>query len=346
MAQNGQLVSGEDAALKALAALSTEQSFIRAVTPYTAEDKQLPGLARSGRTEIVVSTVAGQGGAAARTAVGAASVPTASNVAVAGIVQQRVAIEGADIAAIAALGGVVAIEPSDEPQLLDERAARIVDGQLNAGFQPTLGTRPPHLPAQQRVHQLQPGNHRHHRRGRRQGRRPVPAGSHPDFFRAGNRPPTPSRHRLRAGEHRRRRRTRATAAATAPTSPRSPPASTTQTGADRRGRAGLQLRRSASQPFGTARRHQDLQLRGQLRRADLADCAARQRLRAAAPASRTTPGARTSAAPTTPARRSSTRWCATRSPDVPAISSSPRSSRPATPVPAATRSARPARPRT
>ena len=46
MAQNGQLVAGEDAALKALAALSTEQSFMRAVTPYTAEDKQLPGLPR------------------------------------------------------------------------------------------------------------------------------------------------------------------------------------------------------------------------------------------------------------------------------------------------------------
>ena len=63
MAQNGQLVAGDDAALERLADCSRSSPFVRAITPYTAADKALPGpAAQPGRTEVVVSTVAGRRG--------------------------------------------------------------------------------------------------------------------------------------------------------------------------------------------------------------------------------------------------------------------------------------------
>ena len=49
MAQNGQLVSGDAAALDRLGALLSTEPFVRAVTPYTAADKRLPGLDTAGR---------------------------------------------------------------------------------------------------------------------------------------------------------------------------------------------------------------------------------------------------------------------------------------------------------
>ena len=162
---------------------------------------------------------------------------------------------------------------------------------------------------------------------------PVPAGSHPDFFRNGN-PHAP------AGSSTRRRpppatRTPATAAATAPTSPRSPPGFNNQTGADGRGRAGLQLR-ARDLAAGEARRDEDLQLRR-------ATSTSRRRSPPCA-----TPPTRSGA------RISNNSWGAAvggaynadvagvrlprprrRSRASPATSRSPRSSRPATPGPAA-----------
>src|SRR4051794_21687326 len=64
MAQNGQLVSGGDAALRSLAKLSTSTRFVRTVTPYTAQDKLAAGLHRAGPQRVVVETVAGPAGAA------------------------------------------------------------------------------------------------------------------------------------------------------------------------------------------------------------------------------------------------------------------------------------------
>lgn len=186
MAQNGQLVSGDAGSLSRLAQLAGTQPFIRAVTPYGASDKLLPGLARGGSTEVVVSTVAGKAGDAARAALAAVATPAGDAVPVAGVVQHRVTLDAADLGGIAALGGVVAVEPFVDPKLLDERATLIIADRLDGSFQPVLG-----------------GGYRGYLLGKGfstalgpviditdggidTGVVPVPSGSHPDFYRNGN----------------------------------------------------------------------------------------------------------------------------------------------------------------
>jgi subtilisin-like proprotein convertase family protein len=187
MAQNAQLVNGDNASLSRLAALSTRQPFVRAVTPYTAADKLLPGLARAGRAEVVVSTVDGAAGAAARTALSQASTPRGAEVPIptAGVVQQRVSLDASALAGLADRAGVVAIEPFATPRLLDERAAQIVAGNLNAGFQPLLT--PNYRSVLSRLgltHNLTTIDITDG--GVDKGVVPVPAGSHPDFYAAGD----------------------------------------------------------------------------------------------------------------------------------------------------------------
>jgi subtilisin-like proprotein convertase family protein len=186
MAQNAQLVSGDGAALAELAALSTREAFLRAVTPYTAADKQLPGLPSRGRADIVVSTVAGEAGAAARAAIDRIADRRSAAVNVAGIVQQHIAVEGTAIAGLAELGGVVAIEPSVEPKLLDERAARIVAGQLNTSFQPVLGTGHLSYLLSHGFTNMSPVIVDITDEGIDKGVIPAPAGSHPDFYTLGS----------------------------------------------------------------------------------------------------------------------------------------------------------------
>jgi subtilisin-like proprotein convertase family protein len=181
MAQNGQLVSGDDAALRTVAGLATSTRFVRAVTPYTAADKQLPGLRRAGAQRVVVETVAGPAGDAARTAVAAASAPTRDRLRVAGFVQQPVSLDPAKIQTLAALGGVVSVEPDVTPVLLDERAAQIVAGNLNASFQPLLGTGYLKYLSGRDFATDPTGVIDITDEGVDKGVVPAPAGSHPDF---------------------------------------------------------------------------------------------------------------------------------------------------------------------
>lgn len=186
MAQNGQLVSGDQAALSALARLFTRKPFIRAVTPYTTADKLLPGLAKAGSTEVVVSTVAGRDGASARAAVREAALPRGAEKHVAGFVHQHVAIDAARISALAELGGVVAVEAFVAPELLDERSARIVDGALDGSFQPVLGTGHRTFLISKGFTTSSPVIIDITDDGLDKGVVPVPVGSHPDFFHRGN----------------------------------------------------------------------------------------------------------------------------------------------------------------
>src|SRR5262249_47137139 len=134
-------------ALAALSRLVGTEPFIRAVIPYTAadkfgpvRDKRLRAFQSAGAAEFVVSTVAGKGGEAARAALAGQSRRRGDAVRSGGIVQQRVAMEASLTDTVAALGGVVAIEPFIPPELHDERSAIIVDGRLNKSFQPVLGS--------------------------------------------------------------------------------------------------------------------------------------------------------------------------------------------------------------
>lgn len=186
MAQNGQLVSGDHAALSALADLSTRRAFIRAVTPYTAADKLLPGLSKAGRTQVVVSTVAAKAGEPARAAVRSVSVRLGAEVPVAGFVHQRVELDAAEIGRLAELGGVVAIERFVAPELLDERGSRIVDGALNGSFQPILGSGHEDFLLANGFTNSSPVIIDITDEGVDRGVVPVPAGSHPDFYRRGD----------------------------------------------------------------------------------------------------------------------------------------------------------------
>ena len=121
----------------------------------------------------------------------------------------------------------MSIEPWVEPQLLDERAASIVAGRVNAAGTTLDWARLPRLPRCERLPDRTRARHdRHHRRGRltRASSRSPPA---PTTTSTSTATPPP-----RAGSTTPRRRrpptpTPAIAAATAPTSPRSRPATTT-----------------------------------------------------------------------------------------------------------------------
>ncbi len=192
MAQNGYLVSGDDRALAALADLSTREAFIRATTPYTTADKTSPTLSRAGKVKAVVFTVAGAGGEAARADLAKASTRTREAVTVAGMVHHHVVLDGSAVDGLAGNGGVVAIEPSAEPQLLDERAAQIVAGNLTGGFQPVLGTGYRQFLLDRGFATSSTITIDITDEGVDKGVVPVPAGSHPDFYSSGS-PANPSR---------------------------------------------------------------------------------------------------------------------------------------------------------
>ena len=279
---------------------SRSRRFIRAVTPYTAADKTLPGLAaRRHAPRSSISTVAGD--AAATRARGRrarsrrrAATPSPS----AGIIQHRVALDAAELD-----GARRARRRGRDRAVRRAEAARRARGDdrrrpLTASFQPVLGTG---------YRQFLADNGFATELGDRRSTSPTRASTRASCRcpRARIRtstalgdPPT------RAASSTPRRRpqptpTRATAAATAPTSPRSPPATTRSTGAayeDAQGfnyglgvapvRASSARPRSSTAPAASTSRRRSRR------------CTARPTR--AAPASPTTPGARPSAAPTTP----------------------------------------------
>ena len=192
MAQNAQLVFGDESALEAVGRLAGEKRFIRAVTPFTATDKLLPGLPQDGRADVVVTTVAGEPGAAARADLARLSDRRADDVQVAGLVQRRVSVDAARIASLAALSGVVAVERWVEPELLDERAARIVAGQIDASFRPVLGNGHLNFLGSRGFTSASNVQVDITDTGVDKGVVPVPGGSHPDFYQLGN-PASPSR---------------------------------------------------------------------------------------------------------------------------------------------------------
>ena len=113
-----------------------------------------------------------------------------------------VAIDSGRIPALAADPAVVDIEPWVAPQLLDERAAQIVAARLTGGTTPTgaglsrASSTAQGFPATPQNFAIDITDE-----GVDKGVQPVPAGSHPDFYRNGN-PTSPSRHRVRARGHR------------------------------------------------------------------------------------------------------------------------------------------------
>jgi subtilisin-like proprotein convertase family protein len=186
MAQNAQLVAGDPAALAAVSQLAASRGYIRAVIPYTAAAKMLPGLQRAGSRKVVISTVAGKAGDASRAAIRGLSTPNGQAVPVAGIVQHRVTMDAARVGEVAELGGVVAIEPEVEPKLHDERNSMILANKLSGSFQPVFGTGYLQYLASKGFSTNSTLVIDITDEGIDKGMVPVPAGSHPAFFRLGN----------------------------------------------------------------------------------------------------------------------------------------------------------------
>ncbi len=135
MASDAYIVHGTAAELAAVANLAADEaSAVRAATALTAADKVAAGTGSVG-DGIAVETVAGAVGAGTRSALtrgGELRPPSRVGATV------TVFVDGADPAALAADDAVVAVEPYVEPELLDERAAQIVAGNLSpAGTVPT-----------------------------------------------------------------------------------------------------------------------------------------------------------------------------------------------------------------
>lgn len=128
--QNAYLVHADGAEVARLAGLVGTDTAVRAVAPVRVGDKVDHALTSGGVHTVAVQTVAGEPGAEARRDALAAGPSVRSESAVGELRTQFVRIDGGAAAAIAEDPGVVAIIPWSPPRLLDERAARIVGGNL------------------------------------------------------------------------------------------------------------------------------------------------------------------------------------------------------------------------
>ncbi len=260
MAQNAYLAYASGAGAAALSKLAADDA-VRAVVPFTAADKAAPGIAESGIANVAVETLAGAPGAAAREilAGGDELQPPA---AFGGTSTRFAAIDADRIDELAADPAVVSVEPWVAPKLLDERAAEIVRGRLNAAGTVPVG--PGYLsflnnqgfPATTLPFAIDVTDE-----GIDRGLLPPPPGSHNDFFVNGNAagatrislPPG-----IRGGygctRLRRSRHQRRLDRGRLQHPDRSCP----------RGRPGIQLR-ARHRAAGAPREHEDLPLRGRLR---------------------------------------------------------------------------------
>ena len=190
MAQNAYLVHADADQSAAVSALAGDDA-VRAVTPFTAADKTDPGVPASGTVKVAVQTLAGPAGEPARHVL-AEGKSLEGDAAYDSTVTTSVAIDSGRIPSLAADPAVVDIEPWVTPKLLDERAAQIVASKLTGGTTPTgpgylafLTNNGFPTTVQNSVIDISD-------EGVDKGVVPAPAGSHPDFFRNGD-PTKPSR---------------------------------------------------------------------------------------------------------------------------------------------------------
>jgi subtilisin-like proprotein convertase family protein len=128
-AENGYVVHASGAAVDRLAALQGRYPAIRAVSVLTAADKLEE---RSSRTGVLaVSTVTGAPGEDARDEAAALGGPAAAAPITVGALRTEYRrLSSAEVTELARDPGVVAVEPYAEPELLDERSAQIVAGNV------------------------------------------------------------------------------------------------------------------------------------------------------------------------------------------------------------------------
>ncbi len=185
ISENAYVVYATGAQTRALADLA-DRGEVRGVTPFTAAEKTAPGIDSAGTVKVAVETLAGAPGAGARKVL-AGGEELRAHAVYGGTVTEFAALHADDVDALAADPGVVSVEPWIEPELLDERAAAIVAGRVNAGGT-TLS--PPNylsfLTTNGFPASLAPDTIDITDEGLDKGVVPVPAGSHSDFYINGN----------------------------------------------------------------------------------------------------------------------------------------------------------------
>lgn len=138
-AENAYVVHARGAAVDRLAALQGGHPAVRAVSVLTAADKLEDRSSGSG--VFAVTTATGTAGEEARDEAAALAGPAAAAPVTVGALRTEYrALSPSEAADLARNPGVVAVEAHAEPQLLDERAAQVVAGNLNGAFQPTAPT--------------------------------------------------------------------------------------------------------------------------------------------------------------------------------------------------------------
>jgi subtilisin-like proprotein convertase family protein len=134
-AENAYIVHASGAVLDRLAAMQGTDPAVRAVSVMTAADKLEERSSRSGL--FAVTTVTGAPGAEARAEAARAGSAAAPPVTVGALRTDYHALSSAEVAELATDTGVVAVEAYAEPELLDERAAQIVAGNLTEQHEPS-----------------------------------------------------------------------------------------------------------------------------------------------------------------------------------------------------------------
>ena len=125
MAQNGYLVHGSAAQLGAVGELVGADPAVRAVVPYTADDKVAAGVG-SGSERLAVQTLSGGDGSDTRSKLDALGRETGDLAAVGPFRTQFLRIDAGDAAELATDPGVIAVLPDPKPELLDERQSQIL----------------------------------------------------------------------------------------------------------------------------------------------------------------------------------------------------------------------------
>ncbi|HEV3378393.1 MAG TPA: S8 family serine peptidase [Thermoleophilaceae bacterium] len=139
-AENAYVVHASGAAVDRVAALQGGHPAVRAVSVLTAADKLEDRSSPSG--VFAVTTVTGAPGEAARDEATALAGPAAAAapLTVGALRTEYRRLSPAEVGELAREPGVVAVEAYAEPELLDERAAQIMAGNLNGAFQPSGDT--------------------------------------------------------------------------------------------------------------------------------------------------------------------------------------------------------------
>lgn len=142
MPQNSYLVHGSAGELAKLAALAGTDQAVRAVVPYTAQDKLRTGVKSSGSQRLAVQSLSGDDGSAARNRVTrAANRRLRGTSSVGPFRTQYVSADAPALTALATDPGIVSIEPASRYEPQDERQAQILAGNV-AGAEPLVPTGP------------------------------------------------------------------------------------------------------------------------------------------------------------------------------------------------------------